>query len=115
MIENGCETFLADCNVRTGAALVGHQWDPVVLTGLRLRPTRRSVLIQQLTGASDKVVTESLRRLVARGLVARLSDEAHPGSAVYALTPLGRSFAEGPLIELARWAADHQDELAGAF
>jgi len=113
--ENGCETFLSDCNVRTGAALVDHQWDPVVLTALRLGSTRRSVLIEQLAGASDKVVTESLRRLVARGLVARTSDHAQPGAAVYALTPLGTSFAEGPLVQLARWAAEHQDELAAAL
>ena len=34
------------------------------------------------------------------------------GSAVYQLSPLGESFASGPLAQLARWAADNQDYLA---
>lgn len=112
MIEENCETFISDCHVRVAAELISHSWDPVVLSALRLGPTRRSVLIHRIAGASDKVLTESLRRLTSRGLVTRAAHDSRHGSAVYELTDLGSSFASGPLAQLAEWAAENQAELA---
>lgn len=112
MNEAGCETFVSDCHVRTAVELIKHTWDPVVLSALRLGPTRRSALLEGVAGASDKVLTESLRRLSSRGLVARTSSDTHRDAAVYELTPLGASFAGGPLAHLAEWAAENQVELA---
>jgi len=108
--EKGCEAFVSDCQVRAAVELVDHAWDPVVLSALRRGPTRRNDLLAGIHGVSDKVLTQALRRLVARGLVTR-SRAAGPG-AVYQLSALGESFANGPLAHLARWAADHQAELA---
>jgi DNA-binding HxlR family transcriptional regulator len=102
--------------VRAAAELISHAWDPVVLSALRLGPTRRSELLPRIAGVSDKVLTESLRRLASRGLVTRAPDgepARQRGSAVYQLSPLGESFANGPLAQLAQWAADNQDDLAG--
>ena len=112
MNENGCETFASDCHVRTAVELISHTWDPVVVSALRMGPTRRSVLLDRVAGASDKVLTESLRRLTARGLVARTSPGTRRDAAVYELTDLGASFATGPLAHLARWAAEKQAELS---
>jgi DNA-binding HxlR family transcriptional regulator len=64
---------------------------------------------------SDKVLTESLRRLRTRGLIAKADDaDRVTAGVVYGLTPLGESFTNGPLLQLATWAADHQAELAEA-
>lgn len=112
MNEQGCETFISDCHVRAAVELVSHTWDPVIVSALRLGPTRRSVLLDRIAGVSDKVLTESLRRLTARGLVARAPHEAGRDAAVYELTPLGASFAEGPLAHLAEWAAENQAALS---
>ncbi|WP_007517295.1 MULTISPECIES: winged helix-turn-helix transcriptional regulator [Pseudofrankia] len=98
-----CPTFVADCHVRAGAELLAHTWDPVVLTALRRGPRRRADLIREIGGLSDKVLHESLGRLVSRGL---LTHEEGPGSA-YRLTTLGESFASGPLRALAEWSAHH--------
>jgi DNA-binding HxlR family transcriptional regulator len=106
-----CVPFVSDCHVRAATELVQHAWDPVVLTALRLGPTRRSVLLDRLDGVSDKVLTESLRRLGSRGLVARATD-SRPDVAVYELSDLGWSFADGPLRQLAEWAAAHQEALS---
>jgi len=111
VIEESCETFVSDCHVRTAAELINHAWDPVVLSALRLGPTRRSVLLNRIAGVSDKALTESIRRLAARGLVTRTSDDSRRDAAVYALTRLGASFAHGPLAQLAEWAAAHRTEL----
>lgn len=117
MLDGDCQTFISDCQVRAATDLVKHIWDPVVLSALRVGPTRRHALHAQIRDVSDKALTESLRRLQHRGLVARDSGTNVPGrsvTAVYRLTPLGESFAHGPLAALAQWAADHHDELAGA-
>ncbi|KAA9379218.1 helix-turn-helix transcriptional regulator [Microbispora cellulosiformans] len=109
MIDGSCQTFVSDCQVRAAAELISHAWDPVVLSALRLGPTRRRELLTRIAGVSDKVLTEALRRLRARGLVLKGGGQA---GAVYRLSPLGESFANGPLAQLAQWAADNQDELA---
>lgn len=107
-----CPTFVSDCHVRAAADLINHTWDPVVLSALRLNPpTRRSDLLRQMAGVSDKALTESLRRLSSRGLVTKVSETRRRDSAVYTLTTLGASFANGPLAHLAEWAADNQSDL----
>jgi DNA-binding HxlR family transcriptional regulator len=108
-----CERFLADCRTRAATDLLTHKWDPVVLSGLRVGPRRRAELLAAMGGASDKVLTESLRRLTAGGLVA-----AQPGGSArhvtYGLTELGTSFVDGPLIALGRWAEQRGHELTVA-
>lgn len=112
MIDGNCQSFVSDCHVRAAVALINHTWDPVVLSALRLGPTRRSLLLHRISGISDKVLTESLRRLKSRDLVARTVDDSRCEAAVYELTELGTSFACGPLAHLARWAAENQAELS---
>jgi DNA-binding HxlR family transcriptional regulator len=115
--QEQCPIFVADCHVRAAVELINHVWDPVVLSALRLGPTRRNELLARISGASDKVLTQSLQRLQARGLVARsrpTSSSADNASAIYQLTTLGESFANGPLAELARWAADNHTELVSS-
>jgi DNA-binding HxlR family transcriptional regulator len=79
---------------------------------LRLGPTRRSDLLRRIAGVSDKVLTESLRRLSSRGLVTRTEGDSRRATAIYELTELGASFASGPLKQLAEWAAENQAELS---
>lgn len=112
MNQDGCETFVSDCHVRAAVELINHTWDPVVVSALRIGPTRRSALLERVAGASDKALTESLRRLVSHGLVTRGASGARRDTAVYELTALGKSFAHGPLAHLAEWAAANQDELS---
>ena len=111
MTDDNCVAFVADCHVRAAAELISHTWDPVILSALRLGPTRRSDLLRRIAGVSDKVLTDSLRRLAGRGLVTR----AGATSAVYRLSALGESFANGPLAQLARWAEENQAGLADMF
>ena len=116
MLDGECQTFVSDCHVRAAAELLSHSWDPVVLSALRLGPLRRKDLLGRIGGISDKVLTESLRRLRSRALVARVTDverpPVRPSGAFYQLTSLGESLASGPLAHLAQWAANHQAELA---
>jgi DNA-binding HxlR family transcriptional regulator len=112
VIEENCETFISDCHVRAAVELISHAWDPVVLSALRLGPTRRSDLLSRIAGVSDKVLTGSLRRLSSRGLITRTAHDSRREVAVYELTGLGASLASGPLAQLANWAAENQAELS---
>ncbi|HEX3792307.1 MAG TPA: helix-turn-helix domain-containing protein [Pseudonocardiaceae bacterium] len=105
---------LADCRLRAATDLFTHTWDPVVLAGLRTGPRRRVDLLGAVGGLSDKVLTETLRRLLANGLIERRGYPAAPPRVEYRLTALGTSLVDGPMRELGRWALDHGDELLAA-
>ncbi|WFE35302.1 helix-turn-helix domain-containing protein [Micromonospora sp. WMMD975] len=108
--DGGCYDFVADCRLRMGTDLFTHQWDPVVLAALTVGPQRRRALRANIGGISDKALTESLHRLVAGGLVERTSYAEAPPRVDYALTPLGRTFADGPMRALVDWVLRYGDE-----
>ncbi len=106
--------WVADCRLRAATDLFTHTWDPVVLAALRAGPRRRRELRAAIGGISDKVLTDTLRRLLAGGLVARHAHAEAPPRVEYGLTVLGQSLVEGPMVALGRWAVDHGDELLAA-
>ncbi|CAI7974238.1 Transcriptional regulator, HxlR family [Frankia sp. Hr75.2] len=109
-----CEDLVADCRIRAVTDLFIHIWDPVVLVALRAGPCRRRELRVAIGGMSDKVLTESLRRLGAYGLVARRAFAQAPPRVEYALTPLGQSLVDGPMEALGNWITEHGEELQDA-
>jgi DNA-binding HxlR family transcriptional regulator len=111
---NPCEGVLVDCRLRAATELFAHTWDPVVLAGLRAGPRRRSELLDAAGGLSDKVLTQTLRRLLANGMVERRGYRAAPPRVEYRLTPLGASLVEGPMRALGEWILQHGEELLDA-
>jgi len=109
-----CDEFVADCRVRQLADLFAQTWNPVVLLALRPGPRRRRTLREEIGGISDKVLTDTLRRLQAQGLISRTAYAEAPPRVDYALTELGRSIVDGPLKALGAWVAEHGDELTAA-
>lgn len=109
-----CYELVADCRLRAATDLFAHTWDPVVLAALRVGPRRRRELRAAIGGISDKVLTDSLHRLLTGGLVARQAHAEAPPRVDYTLTRLGRSLVEGPMTALGRWAVEHGDELLEA-
>lgn len=109
-----CYEFVADCRLRAATDLFAHTWDPVVLAALRLGPHRRRELHAAIGGISDKVLTDSLHRLLASGLIERHAHAEAPPRVDYALTGLGQSLVEGPMMALGLWAIEHGDELLEA-
>ncbi|WP_335981684.1 MULTISPECIES: winged helix-turn-helix transcriptional regulator [Streptomycetaceae] len=105
---------LVDCRLRAATELLAHTWDPVILAGLSAGPLRRAGLRALGGGISDKVLTESLRRLLANGLVERRAYRAAPPRVDYGLTPLGASLVEGPLRAMGDWTREHGEELLEA-
>ncbi|GAA2428561.1 helix-turn-helix domain-containing protein [Actinomadura vinacea] len=112
--EGHCYELVADCRLRAAIDLFAHTWDPVVLAALRSRPRRRRELRTAIGGISDKVLTETLHRLLANGLVERRAFAAAPPRVDYSLTDLGKSLVDGPMMALGGWIIEHGDELLDA-
>lgn len=112
--EAHCYELVADCRLRAAVDLFAHTWDPVVLAALRSRPHRRRELRAAIGSISDKVLTETLHRLLANGLVDRRAYAAAPPRIDYSLTDLGKSLVDGPMKALGRWILEHGDELLEA-
>ncbi|WP_030526099.1 winged helix-turn-helix transcriptional regulator [Nocardia rhamnosiphila] len=102
---------IADCRLRGALDLFAHTWDPVILAALADGPRRRVDLRTGIGGIRDKTLTEALRRLLSRGLIARRPEPDAPPAVEYRLTELGVSLVDGPLRALAAWVRDHGDEL----
>jgi DNA-binding HxlR family transcriptional regulator len=112
--DGDCSDFVADCRLRMGTDLFAHVWDPVILAALTAGPQRRRALRASIGGISDKALTEALHRLIGNGLAERRSYAEAPPRVDYALTPLGRTFADGPMRALADWILRHGDALLEA-
>lgn len=106
------DVFLEDCPARTTLDLIADKW-AVVVVALGRNPSRCSELRDTIGGISKKVLTQTLRRLGANGLVERRAlPTASPGIE-YRLTELGRSLLE-PLAALSRLAEDNTGALLDA-
>jgi DNA-binding HxlR family transcriptional regulator len=86
--------------------LLAGRWALAILAALENGPLRRRRLSLQLHGISEKVLTETLRRLEGSGLVQRTLIPEVPSHVEYALTDC--SIALRPVLEaLDDWAASH--------
>jgi DNA-binding HxlR family transcriptional regulator len=108
------DVFLADCPARTTLGLIADTWSVVVVFGLGRGPRRYSDLRDRIGGISNKMLTQTLRKLEQAGLVERRALPTAPAGVEYRLTGLGESLL-GPVSVLARWAEDHADALGGGL
>jgi DNA-binding HxlR family transcriptional regulator len=90
--------------------VLGGKWKTVILCYLRRQPLRFSDLRRLIPVLSDKVLTERLADLYARGLVTkkRIGGPERQRD-VYMLTPMGKTLT-APLTELYRWGEKHAVE-----
>ncbi|RSN50994.1 transcriptional regulator [Actinomadura sp. WAC 06369] len=107
------DDFTADCRTRLGLDLLSGTWTGVVLWTLRDGPMRPGDLRERIGGISHKVLTQTLRRLEANGLVARRRYAEAPPRVEYGLTGPGRGLIE-PLAALGRWTERYADEVLDA-
>lgn len=106
-----CADLVVDCRLRAATDLFAHRWDALVLAALRAGRLRRGDLRAAIGPISDKVLTETLRRVLANGLIHRTGSH---NRADYALTPLGASLVDGPLAAMGAWITEHGEALLEA-
>jgi DNA-binding HxlR family transcriptional regulator len=111
-VEPG-DIFLSDCPARLAVEVIADKWSVVVLWGLNDHPRRHSELVDLIGGISKKVLTQTLRRLQANGLVARTDHGGVPPRVDYELTSLGTTLM--PSIRmLTLWAEENGEAVLAA-
>jgi DNA-binding HxlR family transcriptional regulator len=83
--------------------LVGRRWTGAILHVLMDGPLRFSEIAQAVPELSDRLLSERMKELEARGIVQRTVHPGPPLRVEYALSRMGRDL-EPALSELQRWA-----------
>lgn len=89
------------------------KWALLVLYQLSHGTKRHGELQRAIPGVSQKMLTQTLRKLARDRLVRRTVYAVVPPRVQYALTPLGETITE-PLIALYTWTVDHMKEILQA-
>ena len=83
--------------------LIGKRWTGAIVSVLLERPLRFSEIAQAVPQLSDRLLSERMKELEARGMVERRVVESPPVRVQYTITEMGRAL--GPtLAELQGWA-----------
>ncbi|MDN5844622.1 MAG: helix-turn-helix transcriptional regulator [Alcaligenaceae bacterium] len=88
------ELVLTDCPCREVLKDVTSPWGVLLLIVLMGDVRRFSELRRMIGGVSEKMLSQTLKRLEGHGLVHRKSYETVPPHVEYSLTPLGRTVGE---------------------
>ena len=105
--------LLEGCPARQLLEAISSKWVTLVLLSLAEGPRRHSELRRQIAGATQKMLTSTLRTLERDGLVDRAVTPNVPPRTDYSLTPLGRSLL--PLIEsMKAWAEENMEAVAAS-
>ena len=98
-------TFESDCPTRPILDQIADKWSLMVMAVLE-EPRRFNEIKRRLDGVSQRVLTQTLRRLERSGMVVRTVLPTSPVGVLYTLTPLGRSLRE-PFGHLYIWALEN--------
>ncbi len=110
-IDDVCSAARPDADViRDILSRIGDKWSLLVMGVLGDGPLRFTALQKRVQGISQRMLTITVRHLERDGLISRTSYPEIPPRVEYEVTALGRTLIE-PVLHLARWAAEHQDEI----
>jgi DNA-binding HxlR family transcriptional regulator len=107
------DLFDPACPTRELLDRVGSKWTSMavkVLAEAAPQEVRFAELRRRMPGVSQKMLSTTLRGLVADGLAGRRVEPTVPPRVHYSLTPLGLSLEE-PLAMLRAWAEAHMAEI----
>lgn len=95
------------CPVATTVELIGSKWKLLIIRNLQVRPWRFNELKKDLTGISQKVLTDNLQSLELDGIITRTVYPEVPPRVEYALSELGATLK--PILDsMAEWGRFYQ-------
>lgn len=101
-----------ECDVENLLRLIGGRWKVLLLRELAAGPCRHGQLLRALPGITQKMLTQRLRELEQRDLVARRGFlEGKVKVAEYSLTPWGKNVM-AMVFQIHEWAVTHRPRLA---
>ncbi|MBF6077772.1 winged helix-turn-helix transcriptional regulator [Nocardia beijingensis] len=98
--------FESDCPARMGVDIFGNSWLPVLVYLLREGPMRPGELRTAIGGISQKMLTQTLRRMERMTLVRRHRYAEAPPRVEYELTEAGVDLLI-PIYALGQWVDKH--------
>ena len=101
--------FRADCPTRPILDQIADKWSMMTMAVL-VEPQRFNQIKRRLEGVTQRVLTQTLRRLERNGMIERRVLPTSPVGVEYSLTPLGESLRE-PFLHLYTWAVEHADDI----
>ncbi|MGX9899701.1 winged helix-turn-helix transcriptional regulator [Arthrobacter sp. SA17] len=104
---------LGQCPARQLLEAISSKWVTLVMLALADGQLRHSQLRRVIPGASQKMLTSTLRSLERDGLVSRLVTASVPVRTDYELTPLGHSLL-GVVYRMKDWAEANMDDVSHA-
>ncbi|WP_219465699.1 winged helix-turn-helix transcriptional regulator [Nonomuraea rhizosphaerae] len=105
-VRKSCLERVAACPTNRLLDRMGDKWVGIVIKFLGDGPLRYGELRRSIPAASQKMLTETLRRLERDGLVSRTVVPGAPVGVDYALTPLGRTLLP-VLAVVTGWAEEN--------
>lgn len=102
--------YQAQCPTRLLLDRIANKWSVLVIDLLAPAPLRFSALKRAIEGISQKMLTQTLRRMEADGFVKRQAFATVPVTVEYSLTPLGQSL-QAALSPLRQWAEENMAEV----
>lgn len=102
-----------DCPTRLVLERLADKWAVLILDRLKGGPMRFNHLRRDVDGISQKVLSQTLKRMERDGLVSRSVFPTVPVTVEYALTGLGLTLTE-TVAALAHWAERNMDEVLAA-
>ena len=107
------DAFMARCPSRQVMATIGDKWAGLVVSALADGPRRHGELRSTIAGASQKMLTQTLRSLERDGLVTRTVTPSVPVRVDYELTALGHGLV--PVLgALKAWAEENIEDVLAA-
>ncbi|MFI1912278.1 winged helix-turn-helix transcriptional regulator [Nocardia sp. NPDC020380] len=106
--------YEADCPAHLAVDLFGNRWLPVIVYTLREGPLRPVDLQRAIGGISQKMLTQTLRRMQRMGLLERRGYAEAPPRVEYELTRAGRDLLV-PIDALGAWADRHGNTVRTAL
>jgi DNA-binding HxlR family transcriptional regulator len=102
------------CPIRDVLERMGDRWSMLILLMLGdCERMRFSVLKKEIGDISQRMLSQTLRRLEQDGLVTRTAYATIPPRVDYALTPLGQSFLQ-PMRGMLQWAEQNHTQVRDA-
>jgi len=98
------------CPIRNVLDELGNKWSLLVMLSLQGRHRRFMEVKRSIGDITQRVLTQTLRKLERDGYVKRQVYPTSPPAVEYWLTPMGESLLE-PIAGLVAWANAHFDEV----
>lgn len=112
-MQHAYDVYEDRCPTRLVLDRIADKWALLVLDRIRNGPVRFNHLRRDIKGVSQKVLSQTLKKLERDGLVSRTVYPTVPVTVEYALTPLGATLTE-PVAALAHWAEHNMAAILAA-